>query len=154
MSRQSELRQDQYREMERVQRRSLWLSVFLPFAIVLAVAVAFVGIALSLKSPAQVAVMSNSLLTVLLLCPLAIVMFPLTILSIALVALAGRWWNRSRSPLRRLEAWTAVMEENVGAWLGQVDERILNWAVRLAPVRELLMAFEAPEAESPEEGEL
>ena len=112
-----------------------------------------VGIALSLKSPAQVAILSNSLLSILVLCPLVIIMFPLTILSFALVALASRWWRKSRSPLRRLEAWTAVMEENVEGWLGQVDGRLLNWAVRLAPVRELLMAFEPPEAEAPEEGE-
>ena len=153
MSRQLELRDRQYRELERVQRRRLWLSVLLPFAFVLAVAVAFVGIALSLKSPAQLAVLSNSMLTVLLLCPLVIIMFPLTILSFGLVALASRWWSKSRSPLRRLEAWTARMEGNVEAWLGQVDERILNWAVRLAPVREMLMAFEAPEEKSPDEGE-
>lgn len=151
MSRQSELRERQYRELERAQGRRLWLSVLLPFAFVLAVAVAFVGIALSLKSPAQVAILSNSMLTVLLLCPLVIIMFPLTILSFALVALASRWWSKSRSPLRRLEAWTAHMEKNVEAWLGQVDERVLDWTVRLAPVRELLMVFEPPEATEGEE---
>ncbi len=124
-----------------------------PFSLVLAVAVAFVGIALSLKSPAQLAILSNAMLSVLVLCPLVIIMFPLTLLSFALVALASRWWSKSRSPLRRLEAWTALMEENVERWLGNVDESVLNWAVRLAPVRELLMAFEAPEAISPDEGE-
>lgn len=153
MSRQSELRDRQYRELERVQRRRLWLSVLLPFLFVLALAVAFVGIALSLQSPAQVAILSNSMLTVLVLCPLATIMFPLTILSFALVALVSRWWSKSRSPLRRLEAWTALMEENVEAWLGQVDERVLNWAVRLAPVREVLGSFEALEANTPDEGE-
>lgn len=153
MSRQAQLRQRQYRELERVQGRRLWLSVLLPFSFVLVIAVAFVGIALSLKSPAQLAILSNSMLTVLVLCPLVIIMFPLTILSFAVVALASRWWSKSRSPLRRLEAWTAHMERNVESWLGQVDERVLNWAVRLAPVRELLMAFETPEAKSLDEGE-
>ena len=153
MSQEPERRSGHYRELERVQRRRLWLSVLLPFSFVLAVAVAFVGIALSLKSPAQLSIMSNSLLTILLLCPLVIIMFPLTILSFALVALASRWWSKSRSPLRRLEAWTAVVEQNVEGWLGQVDNRVLNWAVRLAPVREMLMAFDAAEADTREEGE-
>ena len=151
MSRQS--RDQQYRELERAQRRRLWLSVILPFAIVLAIVAIFVGIALSLKSPAQVAILSNSMLTALLLCPLAIIMFPLMILSFALVALASRWLSKSRSPLRRMEAWTALMENNVDAMLGQVDERVLNWTVRLAPVRQMLMIFEPPEAISPDEGE-
>ena len=153
MKRNSELRDGRYRELERVQRRRLWLSVLLPVAGVLAIAVLFVGIALSLKSPQQVAILSNSMLTVLLLCPLTIIMFPLTLLSFALVALASRWWSKSRSPLRRLEAWTALLEDNVEGWLGQIDERLLNWAVRFAPIREMLMAFEAPEANTPDEGE-
>ena len=140
------MREGQYRELERAQRRGLRLSVLLPFAFVLAVAVAFVGIALSLKSPMQLAILSDSMLTVLVLCPLVIIMFPLTLLSFALVALASRWWSKSRSPLRRLEAWTAHLEGNVDTWLGQVDERVLDWTVRLAPVRALLMAFEPPEA--------
>ena len=152
MSRQSELRDRQYRELERAQRRRLWLSVLLPFAFVLAVALAFVGMALSLKSPAQLAILSDSMLTALVLCPLVIIMFPLMIISLALVALASRWSSKSRSPLRRLEAWTARAEANVDNWLGQVDRRVLNWAVRLAPVRELLMAFEAPETKTPDEG--
>ena len=151
MSRRSQDRQ--YRELERAQRRRLWLSVLLPFAVVLAVAVTFVGIALSLKSPAQVAILSDTMLTALLLCPLTIILFPLTILSFGLVALASRWWTKSRSPLRRLEAWTALMEGNVEAWLGQIDQRVLNWTVRLAPVRQLLMAFEPPDANTPDEGE-
>lgn len=154
MSRQAETRDRHYRELERWQRRRLWLSVLLPVAFVLAIAVAFIGIALSLKSPVQLAILSNSMLTVLVLCPLVIIMFPLTLLSLGLVALASRWWSKSRSPLRRLEAWTALMEENVEGWLGQVDQRVLDWAVRLAPVRELLRAFDPPEAISPEEGEL
>lgn len=153
MSRHSGLRDGQYRELERAQRRRLWLSVLLPFAFVLAIAVTFVGIALSLKSPAQVAILSNSMLTALLLCPLVIIMFPLTLLSFALVALASRWLSKSRSPLRRLEAWTALMEENVESWLGQVDGRVLNWTVRLAPVREILMVFEPPDTKLPDEGE-
>ncbi len=152
MSRQAQ-RERQYHALERAQRRRLWLSVWLPFAFVLAVAVAFVGIALSLRSPAQLAILSNALLSVLLLCPLVIILFPLTILSFGLVALASRWRGKSRSPLRRLEAWTAAVERNAEGWLGQIDERVLNWAVRLAPVRELLMAFEAPETNTSEEGE-
>lgn len=151
MSRQS--RDRQYHDLERAQRRRLWLSVLLPFAVVLVIAAIFVGIALSLKSTAQVAILSNSMLTALLLCPLIIIMFPLTIMSFAMVALASRWRSKSRSPLRRLEAWTALMEDNVEAWLGQVDERVLNWTVRLAPVREMLMTFEPSEAISPDEGE-
>ena len=135
----------------RAERRGLRRGVLLPFTVVLALVVALVGLALSLRSPVQVALLSDSMLTLLVLCPLAVCMFPLVILSLALVALLNRWHPMSRSPLRRLEAWTALMEGNIEAWLGNIDERVLNWAVKLAPLRELLTTFDPPAAESSEE---
>ncbi len=139
-------------ELGRAERRGVWTSVLLPFMLMLVIVVAIAGTVLSLRSSAQVAVLSDSMLTVLALCPLVICMFPLVILSLVLVSLLNRWHPRSRSPLRRLEAWTAMMEQNVEGWLGNVDERVLNWAVRLAPLRELLTTFDPPAIESREEG--
>ena len=136
----------------RAERRAVRVSVLLPFMVVLFIVIAIVGVILSLRSPLQVAVLSDSMLTVLVLCPLVLCMFPLVILSLVLVALFNRWHPRSRSPLRRLEAWTAMMEQNVEGWLENVDERVLNWAVRLAPLRELLTAFDPPAVEPSEEG--
>ncbi|MCY3914788.1 MAG: hypothetical protein OXG49_02125 [Chloroflexi bacterium] len=136
----------------RAERRGVWLSVLLPFMLVLITVIAIVGTILSLRSPVQVAVLADSMLTALVLCPLVLCMFPLVILSLVLVALLNRWHPRSRSPLRRLEAWTAMMEQNVEGWLGNVDERVLNWAVRMAPLRELLTTFEPPAVESSEKG--
>ena len=148
---QREMHDQRHRQLQRVERRRLWLSVLLPFSFVLAIVVVFTGISLSLRSPVQVAILSDSLLTILVLCPLVVIAFPVMILSFSLVALASRWHAKSRSPLRRLEAWTAVLEANIEIWLGQVDERVLNWAVRLAPVRQVLKAFDPPADVSLEE---
>ena len=145
MSQGSERSERGYRELERAQRRRLWLSVVLPFALALIVVAVFIGIALSLRSPAQVAILSDALLTLLVLCPSVVVMFPVVILSIALVAIVSRWPGRTRSPLRRIEGWTAMVERNAEGWLGQIDGQVLDWAVRLAPVRELLGAFDPPD---------
>ena len=152
-ARNDELVERQHLELERVQRRRLWLGVMLPFLVVLIICIAVLGVALSLRTPVQVALISDSALTVLVLFPMAICLFPIVILSLALVALASRWHGRSRSPLRRLEMWTAAMEQNVEAWLGQVDGRVLNWAVRLAPVRQMLRMFDPPAIETQEEGD-
>ena len=145
-------REQRHLASRRAERRKIWLSVLLPFMLVLVVALATIGTVLSLRSPVQVSLMSDSMLTVLVLCPLVICMFPLVMLSLGLVTLLNRWHPKSRSPLRRLEAWTALMEQNVEEWLGKVDERILEWAVRLAPLRQLLTTFDPPAAESSEEG--
>jgi len=136
----SELR---HPESARAERRHVWFSVFLPFAIVSLIVVAVIGTVLSLRTPAQVSLLADSMLTVLVVIPLVLCMFPLVILSFVLVALLNRWRAISRSPLRRSEAWTALMEQNVEGWLGDADERALNWAVRLAPFRQLLRTFAA-----------
>ena len=91
-------------EPGRAERRGVWLGVRLPFLVVLAVVAAIIGMALSLRSPVQVALLSDSMLTALALVPLSICLFPLVILSLGLVALLSRWQPKSRSPLRRLEA--------------------------------------------------
>ncbi len=135
----------------RAERRSLWLGVLLPFFAVLAVVAAIIGLTLSLRSPLQVALLTDAMLTALTLVPLVICLFPLVIASLGLVALFSRWHQKSRSPLRRLEAWTALMEHNVEGWLSRVDSRVLEWAVRLAPLRELLTSFDPPNVEAGDE---
>lgn len=141
-----------HRELRRAERRLVRHGVMLPFLIVFVIAAAIIGTVLSLRSPVQVSVMSDSMLTLLVLCPLVICMFPLVILSLLLVSLLNRWHPLSRSPLRRLEAWTALMEQHAEEWLGNVDDRVLNWAVRLAPFRQLLTTFDPPTVESNDEG--
>ena len=156
MSRQAETIDDAREQASlapgRAERRGVWLSVLLPFMLVLVIVIAIVGTILSLRSPVQVALLSDSMLTLLVLFPLVVCMFPFVILSLVLVALLNRWRPKSRSPLRRLEVWTALLEQNVEGWLENVNERVLNWAVGLAPLRELLTAFDPPAVEPSEEG--
>lgn len=150
--RSEDTRERRHHALRRAERRRIWLSVVLPFLLVSVVTLAIIGTVLSLRSPIQVSLMSDAMVTVLALCPLVICMFPLVILSVTLVTLLNRWHPKSRSPLRRLEGWTALMEQNVEQWLGNVDERVLKWAVRLAPFRQLLTTFDPPVADSSEEG--
>jgi membrane protein implicated in regulation of membrane protease activity len=150
-ARSEEARELRHLALQRAERRRVTFSVLLPFTIVLVIAVAIIGTVLLLRSPAQVSLLSDTMLTVLVLCPLVVCMFPLVVLSLVLVSMVNRWRPRSRSPLRRLEAWTALMEQNVDEWLGNVDERVLHWAVRFAPLRQLLTAFDQPAAEPSDE---
>ncbi len=145
--------QDSHQASERAQTRRIWLGVILPFGLALSVVAVFIGIALSLRAAAQVSIIANALLIALALCPLAVLLFPLLVISIALVALMSRWHGRTRSPLRRMERWTALAEKNVERWLGKIDGQVLEWAVRLAPMRQLLRAFDPPEDANAGEGE-
>ena len=131
-------------------RRRLWLQILLPFAFVLLLMLAGAAAALLLPSPTQVALAADAMLTLLALCPLTLVVFALLIVSLALVLQMRRWGKAARSPLRRLEAATARAHQRVDGWLCAVDSRVLEWAVRLAPLRSLLTMFDAPPQESDE----
>lgn len=139
--------------LDRLQRSRTWRGVFLPFSLMLTLLIVMIGIALSLRTAAQVAVLSDSMLTLLVLCPMVICMFPLVILMLILVTLAGRLQRISKSPLRRLESWTADMENHADRWLGRIDERTLQWAVNFAPFRRILGMFDVPSYESQDEKE-
>lgn len=138
---------------QRDQTRRVWLGVILPFGLALVPVAIFMGIALSLRGADQLSIVANALLITLALCPLALILFPMLLICIALVALMSRWHGRTRSPLRRMERWTALAERNIERWLGQVDSQVLEWAVRLAPMRQLLSAFDPPDDAHAGEGE-
>ena len=131
-------------------QRNLWLQILLPFSLVLLLMLAGVAAALLLPSPVQVALLADAMLTLLALCPMTLVVFALLICALALVAQMRRWQAGARSPLRRLEAATATAHQRVDGWLSGVDSRVLEWAVRLAPLRSLLTMFDAPTQESDE----
>lgn len=138
-------------ELDRLRRVRYRKSVILPFGLVFVLAMAYIGIALALPAPTQVAVLSDAALSLLILCPAAICLFPITIAVFALLALTRRWQRGTMSPLRRLERWAAALENNADRWLGGIDQRILNWAVAFAPIRQLLRSFDTLSDDTPSE---
>ena len=156
MSQQSEsndVSRRRHERRDRLQRNRIRRGVFLPFGLTLTLLAVIVGAALSLPTAAQVAVLSDAMFTLLVLCPLVICMFPLVILMLTLAVVAGRLQRISKSPLRRLESWTAAVENRADKWLGRIDERALRWAVSFAPFRRLLGMFDAPPYQNQDEGE-
>ncbi|MCY4464232.1 MAG: hypothetical protein OXE46_01705 [Chloroflexi bacterium] len=137
--------QRQHQESERLQRSRLWLSVRAPFLFVLFMMLAGLAAVLFLPAPEQVALVTDAMLILLVLCPSALLVFALLICASALVLQMRRWGGRARSPLRRLEALTASAHQRVDGWLCGVDGHVLDWALRFAPVRSLLTMFDAPQ---------
>ena len=140
-------------ELDELRGKRIRRGVVMPFGIALLMALAFFAAALALPAPEQVAVLSDAALTLLILMPLALCLFPLVIASLALVALMRRWTEGSLSPLRRLEGWAAALERNADGWLRGIDQRVLDWAVAFAPIRQLLRTFDTMEDESRDEDE-
>ena len=149
----SEKRALRYAQSDKLQRKSFRRRALLPFTLVLAIALAYCITALALRSPVQVAVLSDSALTLLVLCPATICLFPLVIASLVFVVLMGRWQRASVSPLRRLEGWTATLEANAEKWFGRIDDQVLRAAVAFAPIRQLLRSFDTLASEQQDEGD-
>lgn len=141
-------------ELDRLRRRRYRKSVILPFGFVLILVLAYIGIAVALPAPTQVAVLSNAALSLLVLCPAALCLFPFALATVVFVVLINRWQRGTMSPLRRLERWAAALESNADRWLGSIDERILNWAVAFAPVRQLLKSFDTLSDQTVDEEEV
>ena len=129
-------------ELDQLRKSRVRRGIVLPFSVALIVVLGFSLTAFALPSPVQVAALSDTALTLLLLFPAALCLFPLVILSIALVALMARWGRGGLSPLRRLEGLAESMERNADRWLGGIDRRILEWAVAFAPIRQALRTFD------------
>ena len=146
-------RGERHAELDRLRRARYRKSVMLPFGSVLLLVLAYIGIALALPAPTQVAVLSDAAFSLLVLGPVALCLFPFTIAIIVFVALMHRWSRGTMSPLRRLERWTATLESNADRWLGGIDQRILNWAVAFAPIRQLLRSFDTLSDETVDEEE-
>lgn len=144
-------RDDRLAELEQLRRARFRKSVILPFAVMSLLATAYIGIALALPQPTQVAALSDAAFSLLVLCPAAICLFPFAIAMLAFAAFLQRKNPGTISPLRRLEGWTAALEGNVDRWLGNIDQRVLNWAVAFAPMRQLLSSFDAQPDEPSED---
>ncbi len=144
----------QQQASERLQSRLVWLGIRVPFLLTLLMMLAGVAAVLMLPAPEQVALVADAMLILLVLCPAVVLLFALLIGALALIVLLRRWGTRARSPLRRLEALTASAHQRVDGWLSGVDGHVLDWVVRLEPLRSLLTLFDAPAQNSENEADL
>ena len=129
-------------DLDRLRQRRIRRGVVLPFTVALVVVMGFGAAAFALPSPVQVAALSDAALTLLLLCPMVVCLFPLVVGAMTLVVMMARWNRKAASPLRRLESWAEALERNADGWLGGIDRRVLEWAVAFAPIRQLLRTFD------------
>lgn len=141
---QTEARQQHYQQLEKTQRQQTRRYILLPFFVLILIFIALIGVAVSLRTPTQVAVVSDMLLTAFVLLPMVICLFPIVVMMFVLIALVNRLHSGTVSPLRRLEQWTYTMEQRVEGWARIVDSRVINYAVKFAPIRHILTIFDTP----------
>jgi flagellar basal body-associated protein FliL len=140
-----------YEQNDRAYRKQVRRYVTLPIVLLLLIMLATVVVMLLLQTRAQVAVVSDFLLTVFVLVPSIICLFPVVLLMFWLVDKVNSLHTGTKPPLRRIEQWTADLQDRVDSWARLADSRVLRWAVQFAPIRHVLTMFDDPELYNQEE---
>lgn len=145
-------REQHYQQLDKQQRKLTRRYVILPFFLLILILIGIIGVMVSLRTPTQVAIVSDFLLTLFVLCPLVICLFPIVMLMFLLIVLVNGLHKGTKSPLRRIEQWTYTMEKRLESWAHLADSQVLKWAVRLAPIHNFLSIFDEPLSDNHEGG--
>ena len=118
-------------ETQKTLRREQRLRIWLPFGIGAAVLVLVV---LIVGSMPNVSVVSNFVMTILLLCPVVICMLPLYFLLVIAVLGMNKVYNGAAKPLRSLERLTAQLSSRTTSLSDKLARQSINLNARVAPL--------------------
>ena len=133
------------RESARQHRRDSLRQIVVPILLVFLLLIAIVAGVLLLPRRAQVSLVSDFVLTILVLCPMVLCFLPVTILSVVAVFGLNRVHEVMKRPLYRLEDYSNVMAERTESVTSQVNRQTIQISARFGAVYKLLSIFEPPE---------
>jgi uncharacterized integral membrane protein len=114
-------------------KRDTGLKIALPILVGLLILILLTALVTIMRSSAQVSVSANFLVTLLLLCPLALCTLPFSVGLMTLAIISGRIHPRAKKPLRRVESWSHQMRNHVTGY----SDRVARWSIgvnaRVAP---------------------
>lgn len=137
-------RDEHYQQLDAIHRQQTRRYIILPFFLVVLLLIVVLLIVLSLRTPTQVALISDMMLTIFVLCPLMLCLFPLVMVLVVMVVGMSKLHQGSKSPLRRLEQMSFSVEQNIDKWAGIIDRRVINLVVKFAPIHRILTIFDSP----------
>jgi hypothetical protein len=121
-------------ESRKRHHRDVWLKIVLPVIGGLLVLVLLTALVSVMRSAGQLAVSRNVIVTLFILCPMAICMLPFSVGLMTLAVMSGRLHPLSKRPLRRGEALSLKVRERVEA----IADRAARWSIafsaRVAPI--------------------
>ena len=129
-------------------RRETRRQMILPFALAVMLVLAMFGVAALLDGPEgmpRVSIISNFLVSILIICPAIICLFPIYLLIVAAIYGANRLHDRTRSPLERLEKLAGDSADRLEGLTASVSKRAISWNASLAPILNLTRFFDSPE---------
>lgn len=131
-------------DSQRTHRRAVRRQIVLPFAGGILLVVALVVFAAS-QGAAPTSGAANTLLTLLILCPMALCLLPLYLLLVLVVAGMSVAHDGLARPLRRLEDLTLTLRDRTYSLSDRAARTTINLNTRFAPLDKLLFSlFDRP----------
>jgi TM2 domain-containing membrane protein YozV len=127
-----------------IHNRAVRREILLPFAggVLLLIALIIVAIVAGQTPTSGIA---NTMLTVLILCPLVLCLFPIYIVLIVALVAINKAHNGVAKPLRRLEALSLQMRERTYSASDRLARTSINLNTRFAPLDKLVFSlFDRP----------
>lgn len=122
-------------------RRSARKAIYKPFAMAVLIMVVVTLLMLFMPKTQQTALVADMLLTTLILCPAALILFVLYMAMVFLVIGMGRLNGAVYGPLARLEAMTAALSVRVERLSARVDGSMIGLNERFARVEKTVEAL-------------
>jgi hypothetical protein len=123
-------------------RRDTLRQLILPMALlVMVITAALVAVAL-LPRGVQIAVISDLMLVVLILCPMAVCLLPVTLLMVVAIVGLNRAHHMAARPLRKVEGYSIQMEERTRVAADRINRKAIDVSTRLGFLHRWLGTFE------------
>lgn len=132
------------RESEKQLNRETRRYLILPMIGAGGVVVLGVVIALLLPSRFQISIIADWMTFVLMLCPLVICLFPLSVVLIVAIFGLAKLSDEAAKPLRRAEDFSKMLADRVVKTTDTINKQTINASARFAFVDRLLSAFDPP----------
>lgn len=127
-------------EARRLHRRFTFRGIVLPFAGGMLLVVALVVFA-ALQGRVPTSAVANTMLTLLMLCPLALCLLPIYLLFAVAAFGMNRVHDGVAKPLRRLEDLTVKLRDRTYSATDRAARASINLNARFAPLDKLLFSF-------------
>lgn len=121
--------------------------VWLPFLGVVGLVLLVLVVLLLLRPPARLSLIADFFLTLCVLCPLVLCLFPLCIMLIVSVFLMDKANRSARTPLEALEKFVDSVSQRSQTTLQALNQQVIAASARWAPFAKMIRLFDRKDGE-------
>lgn len=138
------------RDLHRRETRNQIVLPFLLAVVFVTLIVLFVAFLNNPQARTQVRAIADFVLSVTILCPAILCLFPIYLLVVVGVYGANKLHAGTQKPLERLETLTNQARERVSGWTDGANSQVSHWSARIEPLMKIMSIFDEPTTKTEE----